>query len=960
MGTLAQRSFAGGEIAPAIYPRCDTVKYVTGLRRCRNFFVKKHGGASNRPGTSFICEVKESAKVTRLIPYKYTDELTSVLEFGDDYARVVNSGVQVRLTAQNITGITNANPAVLTYAGADSYANGDQVRITGIVGAIGDFLNDRDFLVANLNAGLNTFELRYLDGTNVNSTAFGAYGSAGTVAEVLQINPPNPDILYEPEELFDLQYSQNGSTLTLCHQSHIIVEIIATALTTWTLATADLRPEIPVGPDDVLGTRGGPGTETFRYIVTAVSEDFEESVANTKEGNRAITGGTATNPAVLTVASANVFFKVGDLVTINKAFYASGVIDGDFVISAVGAATVTIPFNATGFGAYTGPGEIYHAAITVHNADPPTVAAPIVLTWTAVPGAREYNIYKEKQGIYGFHGSTTNTTYEDEGGDGDLQESPPENRIDLHRFGDATTYPGVVGTIQQRRAFARTSAALQTFWASKTAFPNNFTVHFPIVDDDSVKARLAGEGNEIRHILDLGSIVLLTKGGEWVMQGDTSGILTPSQINPKQVGYNGSSEIRPVIVNNNALYIQARGNIIRDLAFDFSVDGYKGNDLTIFSDHLFKNYTIVDWAYQQVPDSIVWAVRSDGTLLALTYIREQDILAWHRHDLAGGFVESVCTIPEGEEDALYLLVRRTINGATKRYIERLNTRVIDDVVDSVFMDCAKSFDGRHTGATTMTLSGGVTWAYDETLTLTASVSTFTAADVGKAVHLVGSDGSKIRFTITGYTSGTVITGRPHKTVPVPMRTVAIGNGSGSWGLAIFEVKGLWHLEGQTVSIFADGFVLGSPNNEAYTTYTVTNGKVTLEKPYLVIHVGLPITADIETLDIDTAQGESLVDKKKNTSRFTAWFEDSRGLWSGPKPPEDDDDNEDNDPLFGLFEMRWRDADVSLEEPPELFTGTKTDLIRPEWSPGGRVFLRQVDPVPVSVSAIAPTGMMPFR
>jgi len=959
MGTLAQRSFAGGEIAPAIHAHVDMVKYITGLRTCRNFFVKKHGGVANRGGSSFVAEVKDSSKRSRLIPFRHTEDLTFVLEFGHQSVRGVQEGTQIRKTAQNITGITNANPAVVTYSGSDNYANGDEVYISGIVGAIGNYLNGRNFLVANVNTGANTFELQYLGGTNVNSTSMGSYTSGGTLEEVHEISDtsPDPTLLYDEDELFDIQYSQSAEILNVAHRDHPARELSVTALTTWTNSVAGRYPAIPIGPNTVIGTKGASGSKTFKYIVTAVdTENFEESLANTKEGTLTVSSVSSANPAVVTT-SGNHGYKTGDVVRIAKTQWFNGVIDGDYTITVTGATTFTVPVDSSGYTGYIGSNGCYRYTITIHDAADPTSSAPNVLSWSAVTGAREYNIYKERQGLYGFHGSSATTSYRDEGGNGDALENPPENRTDINNYEtpDTDSYPGVVGSVQQRKVYASTNDGKQTGWASKTALPKNFTMHFPLVDDDSIKFKLSGEQNEIRHILDLGTIVVLTAGGEWVLEGDAGGLLTPTQVNPRQVGYNGSAKVKPVLINNNALFVQARGNIIRDLAFDFQVDGYRGNDLTIFASHLFEGYTIVDWAYQQSPNSIVWAVRSDGVLLGLTYLREQDIWAWHRHDFDGGVVESVATVPEGEEDALYLIVKRTINGATKRYIERMNTRTIDDIVDYVGMDSAKTIDGRHTGAVTMTLSGGTTWAYDETLTITASSGTFTSADVGKAIHLVGADGTKIRFTLTAYTSSTVMSGRPHRTVPAGMQAQAIGNGSGSWAMAVSVVTGLWHLEGERVSVFADGFVLGSPNNSAYTVYTVTNGQITLDRPYAVIHVGLPITADLETLDIDTVQGETMVDKKKLITKFTVWLEKTRTFFSGPKPPEDDS----SDPLQGLYETKLRNEETQ-DEPVELFTGTKTDLIRAEWNNNGRVFIRQVDPAPVSVLAIAPSGMIPFR
>src|SRR5688572_3344191 len=132
MSTLTQRSFARGEISPSLYARVDTVGYATGLRTLKNSLVMRHGGATNRPGTLFVGEVKDSTKKTRLIPFKFNADQTYMLEFGDQYMRVILDGAHILETAGVITGITQANPAVVTVT-AHGYSNGDVVQLTDIV-----------------------------------------------------------------------------------------------------------------------------------------------------------------------------------------------------------------------------------------------------------------------------------------------------------------------------------------------------------------------------------------------------------------------------------------------------------------------------------------------------------------------------------------------------------------------------------------------------------------------------------------------------------------------------------------------------------------------------------------------------------------------------------------------------------------------------------------------------------
>jgi len=869
VSTVIQRSFSSGEVAPALYSRVDTTRYATGLKKLRNQYVMRHGGATNRPGTKFIGEVKDSTKAVRLIPFVFSDAQTYVLEFGDQYMRVIKQGDYVMLTSQAITAISNANPCVVTYSGSDTYANGDVIYVSGIVGAIGTYLNGRTFKVANVNTGANTFELDYMDGANVNSTSMGSYTSGGTLEEVYTITTP-----YVEADLPTIQFAQSADVMTLVHPSYAIRELTRTGDASWTLAVANLGDNLNCGLDTLTLT-GYPGT-AYHYTITGIDEFGQESVA--------IIGPAAT------------------------------------------FGTNTVPSSAT----------------------------PVTVGWNLKGGSTaplSYNIYRSDTGLlgtYGYIGYTdgTSTSFVDRGVPPDFSTNPPIDTDPLNASGD---YPSAVAYIQQRRWFASTTNDPEKVFASRVAAFGYFYKTSPIADDDRIIFELSGNRvAEVRHLVDLGSAVLFTNSSEYALQGD-NGFVTPVAINPKQYSKNGASTLSPLIIDSTALYVQARGSAIRDLSFDFQVDGYRGNDLTIFASHLVDGYTIDDWAFQAIPHSVVWAVRGDGTLLSLTYVREQQILGWATHDFDGGLVENVCVVPEGTEDAVYLVIQRTINGRSCRYVERFAQRRVDDRKDMIFMDSALTYDGRNSGSTTMTLSGGSTWAYDETLTLTASASQFVSGDVGNEIHLEGADGELIRFEITGYTSATVVTGRPNRTVPASLQSTA----TTVWADAVDEITGLWHLEGLDVSVLGDGTVVASPYNDDYVTRTITNGTLTLDKCYGVIHIGLPFIADLQTLDIDTAQGETVSDKKKLLNKLTIHLEESAGIYAGQDEPSG------LDPLESLYELKLRN-DEPYDDPTDLVTGTAEIIIDANWNSNGSIFIRQVDPLPMSVLAVAPAGYVPFR
>lgn len=592
-------------------------------------------------------------------------------------------------------------------------------------------------------------------------------------------------------------------------------------------------------------------------------------------------------------------------------------------------------------------------AFTINNKGDPSVSNEHTVSWGAVTGAVEYNVYRQVNGVDAFVGTAGTNSYKVNSTETDVAKTPP---IDRSVFGSTDNYPATVTYYQQRLAFANTNNEPEKIFLSRSGDFKNFTIRNPLQDDDAITLTIAGrQVNEVRHMFDLNALLVLTIGGEWTIQGASSEVITPTDINTRQYSYNGSSSLSPIVANGNALYVQARGSIVRDLGFDFEVDGYRGNDLTIISNHLFDGHTLVDWAYQKTPQSIVWAVRDDGVLLGLTYVQEQQLVAWHRHDFDGGKVESVAVVPESDEDILYLVIKRTINNREVRYVERMNTRFVDPEKEEylIFTDSTLVYDGVHTGSTTMTLSGGTTWAYTESLTLTASSATFSSSDIGNQVHINYSENGEdetLRLTINAFTSSTVVTVKANRTVPSALRNTA----QPSWAKAVDEIRGLWHLEGKDVSIYADRNVVASPNNDSYETVTVSGGMITLDKPYSVINIGLPYISDLETLDIDTPQGQTLADKAKLITTLTAYLEKTRGIFVGPKPPSDDE----ADPIENLVELKLR-SDEDYDNPVSLKTGPVTINIEPEWNKNGRIFIRQIDPLPSSILAVAPGGYLPF-
>lgn len=612
--------------------------------------------------------------------------------------------------------------------------------------------------------------------------------------------------------------------------------------------------------------------------------------------------------------------------------------------------------------------------VATSSTDP--ASSPRTLNWDAVVGAREYNVYKFKNGIYGYIGTAVGTTFIDNGIPADVTDTPP---IVRDPFASTDNYPAVVSYIQQRLMLGFTNNNPEGIWGSKSGLFHNFSVRSPLQADDAITFSMVGrQVNAVRHILELEHPVILTQGGEHIIGGDEAGILRPGEINPKQFGYSGASKLIPIVIGGNAIFVQSLGGVVRDIAARIQSDGYNGNDLTTFSTHLFKNKTLVDWAYQQTPDSIIWAVRDDGTLLGLTYVPEQQIFAWHRHNFASlgsfgavtnseaGIVESVAVIPENGRHAVYLVIQRE-NGAVnpfgegpnrgvKRYVERLSNRSFSDIkLDAIFLDSVLSYDGRNADDEhTMSIPAG-NWDVGDEFTLTSSDPFFASTDVGNHIHFTDEDTEEIyRLKIKSFSSSTqVVVELLNKRISV----VGPPNSSAIWSRAVDELTGLWHLSQTSVSVMADGFVVANPINSQYPLKQVSSdGVLSLDEPYSVIHVGLPYVADLETLDIDTPDGETIVDKKKVITSLSVRLDETRGGWYGRRP-DDDDDNPAS--LSDLVEIKVRD-DESYDDPVELKSDVADVNIQGEWNSNGRILIRQVDPLPIRVLSVHPAGMIPFR
>ncbi len=339
------------------------------------------------------------------------------------------------------------------------------------------------------------------------------------------------------------------------------------------------------------------------------------------------------------------------------------------------------------------------------------VGDKVTITWGGVSGAMEYNVYREEAGYFGFIGISTGTTFIDNNYEADISDTPKE---DWDPFANGNN-PGVVSFHQQRMVLAATPKSPQAFYMSRIGDFENFRKSRPLQDDDPVEYLIAsGNIDAVTWLASFGDLLIGTSGSEYKASGDGQAI-TSSNVSITAQSYWGSANLFPIIIGNSILHVQRHGARVRDLFYSLEKDGYAGNDLSIMAPHLFDGHSLRQWAYQQTPYSTIWIVRDDGVLLALTYMKEHDIWGWSRH-VTQGKVRSVVSLSDGDSDAIYVVVQRTVQGNEKYFLEKLSPRwlegdelstgglVAGGIDQAFFVDCGGSYIGTPT-----TSVSGITW-----------------------------------------------------------------------------------------------------------------------------------------------------------------------------------------------------------------------------------------------------------
>ena len=439
----------------------------------------------------------------------------------------------------------------------------------------------------------------------------------------------------------------------------------------------------------------------------------------------------------------------------------------------------------------------------------------------------------------------------------DMGSSSSSTDWSLGAFSNTTGHATCVTFFEQRLVFAGTKSQPQTLFFSKSGDYENMDENRggTVADDDAIIYTIASnQVNAIRFMTATRTLIVGTAGGEFTVSGGgTDSAITPTNILIKKQSNHGYANLDAIAVGNVTLFLQRAKRKIRELAYNFDVDGYLAPDMTILAEHISES-GITQMAYQQEPNQIIWCVRTDGQLIALTYQREQQVVAWHRHIFGGSFstgnavCESVAALPtDDNEYQIWVIIKRTINGVTKRYVEYLHTFDFDetDNTDFNFLDSQLSYSGS----------------------------------------------------------------------------------------PVTSISGLSHLEGQTVAILADG--------ATHPRKTVTSGSISLDRSASKVKVGLPYTSLLQTMRLDAgSQDGTSQGKTKRIFDITLRIYESIGIEVGPD-------------LNNMERIPFRSSATLMDQAIPVFTGDKEIEFRGNYETDGYVYVRQDQPLPLTILSLYP-------
>lgn len=697
-----QSSFTRGELAPRLHGRVDIDHYRLGLASCENFLVLKQGGIIRRSGSKFVAEVKNSSALTRLIPFAFNETQAYAIEMGNLYVRFFALDGQV-MSGGSPYEVTS--PFTTAQAFEVDYAQSADVL----------YLTHEDHWIRTLTRSAETswafatFDFEdgpYLD-VNTTTTTLTPAGTGHATVDHTANNTASNIVSSsngtDSWRIFDREKASygvidTGSSGWVKYQFASSAQKVVDAYwltapannaqngdmpSAWSLqGSNDDSTWVTLDSRDGETTWAGSETRFFEFVNEAAFEYYRLSCS----------GGGGSDGTTTAIGELALHQKASDQTAFNlTASSTTGINDGD-------------GFQSDDAGRHIrllGSDNVYRWAEIV------SVSSTTVVTIR-------------------LHGHA-------------LPDTSPIVFWAMGAWGNENGWPSHVGFYEERLAFGRTPMQPRTVWLSKSLDYNDFGTSTPLEATDGINITMTGAQLNGISMLEEGPDLIVGTAGAIRTIGQATASEPFSATNAKQSRQTtvGAASMKPAVIGNVMVYSGFHKTGLYEYGYDYEVNGGVAQELTILSDHAFK-LGISAVVYQEFPNSVIWAVRTDGQFISTTYEREQQVVGVARQKIAGGsaddfgIVESACVVPIENGDRVWMIVRRTIDGNTVRYVEYMDdifdTESGQTIEDGVFFDSAVTVTG-----TAMTSISGADHLEGETVGILAD-----GVDIGDATVSSGS------------------------------------------------------------------------------------------------------------------------------------------------------------------------------------------------------------------------------
>ena len=926
---IVKFAFVGGEVSPSYYGRSDLEKFDLALAEAENWFVDYHGGLSNSPGLEFVDYVKNDNFPTKFFAFRFSSSIanTNVILFGKDYIRFIQDGAYVLEAELSIASISAASPGVVETTNPHAYITGDWVKFP-LVGEMTQ-LAGRTCSITVLS--VTTFSLQDVFGNDLDTSAFTAYVSGGTVSRIYTLSSP-----YNTNDLVNVRCSQIRDVLRFTHKNYPVYNLIRNDSADWELELNEFRNilEIPVITSTQTLSADG---RSVGFVVTQVNQEGIESAASdytfmtNVAAYESATGGEAgaiiywspvVGAAYYKIYRTRILRNTNALSRSYQVGYIGQSKGGLFVDTGLTpdfTQTPPVQNNPFANSAITsvdvingGSGYTNSSDLTVTDPNPLAagfIGYAVIATTPSSASGPVVGIIVVNEG-YGY----TNPTFSLTDGSGVVLEANIGPSIG--------NYPAISTVYQQRQVYAATKNKPLTLFGSRPGQLSNMSTSEILLANDAYEHEIDSEDvSPIRNLTSVrGGLIVQNAATTWLATG-SNGIITATSVQADEQSSGGSTEVPTLKVESDVLYLEGTGGRVTQIAYNDVAKIYQGTDLSLLANHLISpDRQIENWCYASEPHKLIWAQRSDGVMLNMTIIKEQQVYAFSRRVTRGKFID-VISLEEDRNSTVYTMVERYINGRYTKFIEKISSRTFTHVEDAFFVDC-----GLRLGTTWPDARIQIAATEGDGVQVDAESPIFAAGDVGKILRFGGGK-MRVATYSNAYSITVNIVRDITEIVPFSNPVQVKRAESGQWSLdaEVTTIRGLEHLEGEAVSVLADGNVVKG--------LAVTGGSITLPQAASRVAVGLKYRSLAKNLPLNV-DGLTLENKRQRITGMAMRLNNTRGLTGGNS-------------LNALYALKLRTGE-DYGEATELKSGMTTLLVEPIWDNEVTSYLVQDDPLPATV------------